>query len=111
MVDKERNFIERLLGRPSHGYTADEKQELRRNKVRVLVTYAAAVYLFVFGPLVVVCLFNAPKESGNVAAAKDMFMALLPIASGIVAYWFAARGSRDGPRDRPRRDSDSEQDS
>ena len=76
----------------NNGYTADERKELRRNRVRVLVTYAAAVYLFVFGPAMVWVLFMSPDVAkDNVIAAKDMFMGLLPIASGIVAYWFATR--------------------
>ena len=74
------------------GYTAEERKELRRNRVRVVVTYAAAFYLFVFGPVTVWVLFMSPDVAkDNVIAAKDMFMGLLPIASGIVAYWFATR--------------------
>lgn len=40
----------------------------------------------------VVMLFKATDaKADNVIAAKDLLMGLLPIASGIVAYWFAAR--------------------
>ena len=74
------------------GYTADERKELRRNLVRVMVTYAAAGYLFLFGPVMVWILYKSPTSAtDNFIAAKDMYMALLPIASGIVAYWFATR--------------------
>ena len=108
MTEKEPNYVKRRGWR--HRYTVDEKKELRRNHVRVLVTYAAAVYLFLFGPAVVICLFKAPAENGgNVAAAKDMFMSLLPIASSIVAYWFAARRPSDNkPAGQPRQENDSE---
>ena len=35
------------------------------------------------------------------AEAKDLFLATLPIGSGILAYWFAARGrSSSGDNDK-----------
>ena len=37
----------------------------------------------------------------GMAEAKDLFLATLPIGSGILAYWFAARGrSSSGDNDK-----------
>ncbi len=74
--------------------------------VRVWVTYIAALYLFILGPVAAWMVFSAntvnvaTEASGtlavlapNVAAGKDLFLSILPIATGIVTYWFAARGN------------------
>ena len=33
------------------GMTVDQRRDLRKSFVRVLVTYAAAIHLFIFGPI------------------------------------------------------------
>ena len=90
--------------RSKEGYTAEERKDLRRSRVRVLVTYAAALYLFVLGPIAAWLVFSAGTVhvdangdtmqilAPNIAAGKDLFLSILPIATGIVTYWFAARG-------------------
>lgn len=98
MTDRAPERVKKWWDMSKDGYTVKERKELRRNRVRVWVTYAAAAYLFLFGPVMVWILFKSPDVAKeNIIAAKDMFMALLPIASGIIAYWFAARktGSRE----------------
>ena len=65
--------------------------------MRIRVTYAAAAYLFGFGPLFIYMLYaQDPVPDGQVVpgidAAKNLFATILPISSGIIAYWFAARG-------------------
>ena len=87
---------DRIMGRD--GMTVDQHRELRKSRVRIVVTYLAAVHLFVFGPIFSYWLFNhAVDGQGNavpgIAEAKDLFMATFPISSGILAYWFATRGS------------------
>ena len=91
--------------RSKEGYTAAERKGLRRSWVRVVVTYAAALYLFILGPLAAWLVFSAATVdvgangnvmavlAPNIAAGKDLFLAILPIATGIVTYWFAARGN------------------
>ena len=75
------------------GMTVDDRKELRRNLVRIWVTYGAAFYLFILGPIFCVILFTRTPTS-SLDAAKDLFLAILPIASGIVAYWFATRSQK-----------------
>ena len=41
------------------------------------------------------------SDATGMAEAKDLFLATLPIGSGILAYWFAARGrSSSGDNDK-----------
>ncbi len=92
--------------RSKNGYTAEERKDLRRSLVRVWVTYVAALYLFILGPVAAWMVLGAKTvnvaagDNGtlavlapNVAAGKDLFLSILPIATGIVTYWFAARGN------------------
>ena len=66
-----------------------EKRESRRSSVRVWVTYGAATFLFGGGiGLVAACLFMGDHDK-----AKDVFMAILPISTAVVTYWFANRAS------------------
>ena len=66
-----------------------EKRESRRSSVRVWVTYGAAIFLFGGGiGLVVACLFMGDPDK-----AKDVFMAILPISTAVVTYWFANRAN------------------
>ena len=66
-----------------------EKRESRRSSVRVWVTYGAATFLFGGGiGLVAACLFMGDPDK-----AKDVFMAILPISTAVVTYWFANRAS------------------
>ena len=104
MSDQETSVrVKKKTDRSAEGYTADERKELRRSWVRVWVTYAAAVYLFILGPFAAWMVFSSTSIdiaegsqsisilAPNVAAGKDVFLAILPIATGIVTYWFATR--------------------
>ena len=70
-----------------------EKRESRRSAVRTRVTYLAAGFLFLVGAGVVGFLLATHK----VNEAKDVFLAILPVAAAVVTYWFATR--RDGAVD------------
>jgi len=67
--------------------TESEKQELRKSCVRVRVTYIASTFLF--GGAAVLMVFK-PDE------AKDIFFTVVPVATGIISYWFATRGKGIG---------------
>lgn len=91
--------LEKLLG--NDGMTVAQRRELRKSRVRVVVTYAAAAHLFVFGPLFCYWLINHAVDAQGqplpgITAAKDLFMATFPISSSILAYWFATRGKTTG---------------
>ena len=76
---------------PASGNTNDAKQqrEDRRSAVRVIVTYIATGFLFVVGAAMVgYFIATGEKDDG-----KDIFLAILPIASAVITYWFAGRQS------------------
>ena len=97
-----RTWYEKLL--KLDGMPCNERKELRRSLVRVLVTYLAAAYLFIGGPIFCYFLFNHAVDANGMAVpgiedAKNLYMSILPISSSILAYWFATRSSgaqRDG---------------
>lgn len=65
----------------------EERREDNRSAVRMIVTYTAAGFLFVVGAGIIGYLIG----TNQVNDAKDVFLALLPIAAAIVTYWFATR--------------------
>ena len=65
----------------------EEQRENNRSAVRMIVTYTAAGFLFVVGAGIIGYLIG----TNQVNDAKDVFLALLPIAAAIVTYWFATR--------------------
>ena len=90
-----RSLKERILDRD--GMTATERKELRKSRVRIALTWMAGIYVF-GGPWVVILKCGTD--------AKDLFMSVLPVATGIVAFWFAERARpRDGsPSDKPKKE-------
>lgn len=95
-----------------------EDLEKSKSRVRVRVTYAATAFIFAIGGLLVLALLFEPylalvfnyvmghlprpadaspsdmKVGGlNFTDAKDLFLAILPVASGIIAFWFGNRKS------------------
>ena len=81
------------------GYTVEERRTLRKSWVRIVVTVMAALFLFGGGLWSLKLLLDPAlyaKDGDmlpNARAAVDMFMHLVPIASGILAFWFASRGT------------------
>lgn len=75
--------------------TVRERIEMRRSKVRIWVTYSAALYVFL-GSLVLILAFAiAGAEGTGLPLAKEVFTMVLPIATGIITYWFASRKPDD----------------
>ncbi len=75
--------------------TVREQIEMRRSKVRICVTYGAALYVFL-GSLVLILAFAVTGAEGTgLTLAKEVFTMVLPIATGIITYWFASRKPDD----------------
>ena len=66
----------------------DNRLEERRSQVRVWVTYIAAFFVF-FGGALLIAYYALFTDEVNLA--KDIFLAILPIATGVVTFWFAGR--------------------
>jgi len=71
----------------------EEKQMIRKSNVRVYVTYISAIFLFGIG-IGLIIIFTLYKEEEEPDYAMIVFNAILPIAAGIVTYWFATRSNR-----------------
>ena len=73
--------------------TTDDYIRHKRNLVRRIVTYASTAYLFVGGAgmalLIALTVTDANVPIG-MTTAKDVYMSIVPVASGVIAYWFAS---------------------
>ena len=65
--------------------------EERKSRVRVLVTIWAALYVFGGSTLLIAALWIEKLDTDSYQIAKDIFMTVLPVAAGIITYWFASR--------------------
>ena len=66
----------------------EDRITIRRNWVRILVTYIATGFIFIGGiGLIGLALYS----SIDVEKAKDIYLSILPVATGIIAYWFGSR--------------------
>jgi len=65
----------------------DKQLDIRRSYVRLIATYAAVAFVFGGGGLLIRSMVIAGDRDGAVA----VFNVILPVASGTIAYWFAAR--------------------
>ena len=72
-------------------YSSGELVEQRRSRVRVVVTYLAAAYIFVGSGGLIAALWIEGLPDGKFTIAKDVFAMVMPVAAGIIAYWFASR--------------------
>ncbi len=66
-----------------------EQRENNRSAVRMVVTYVATGFLFVVGAALVGYFITTGERDDG----KDIFLAILPIASAVITYWFASRQS------------------
>ena len=83
-----------------------EGNEIRRSLVRVWVTRCAAAYMFGGSTLLIVALWIDAVDGDKLQIAKDVFLTVLPVATGIVSYWFAGR--RPTSNNEPPNDGDGE---
>ena len=70
----------------------DARLNRSRSRVRIVVTYIAAAFVFLGGALMI-ALFAFKGGEDGVETAKDMFMTILPVGTAIVTYWFAGRSA------------------
>ena len=76
--------------------------EERKSRVRVWVTKAAATWVFLGSAAIVAALWIDDLDATKLQAAKDIYMTVLPVATGVITYWFASRGistKGSGPAD------------
>ena len=73
----------------------EEKLKLKRSQVRVYVTYIATGFVF-FGSATLILWLMYCKMF---VQAKDLFLGVLPVATGIITYWFADRSRSKNPND------------
>ena len=85
----------------------EAKQARAKSRVRVYVTHLAAAFVFGGGALLVLVLGAGWVKAGdaNVVAMKEVFMTVLPIATGVITYWFADRAAS-----KPREDNSDTKD-
>lgn len=65
-------------------------KELRKSRVRIIVTYLAASFLFVGGPIFI-AFFVWTQDRTN---ALTLFNTILPVSAAIISYWFAGRSNK-----------------
>ncbi|MCY4561264.1 MAG: hypothetical protein OXC03_02910 [Flavobacteriaceae bacterium] len=69
----------------------ENKEKIRRNWVRILVTFGAAGFVFIVGALLVILfVFYGDNSDEKIKIAKELYFAILPVATGILAYWFGS---------------------
>lgn len=72
------------------------KQEKRKSNVRIVTTYAAGAYIFIGSIILMLYITFCTKKNNlnNFQEVKDIFMLVLPVATGIITYWFSARSNQ-----------------
>lgn len=60
---------------------------IRRSRVRIWVTYIATGYVFIGSAALIIALLLLKK----ITIAEEIFTMVLPVATGIITYWFASR--------------------
>ena len=68
-----------------------ERQNKKKSDVRICVTYVATLFIFGTGIGLILFFTLCRKEPNH---AMSVFNAVLPIAAGIVTYWFATRSNK-----------------
>ena len=70
----------------------EARRQALRSAVRVYITYGAGVYLVVASAGLIAAAFLG-EDADAFDNSKDIFMATLPVATGILTYWFADRSA------------------
>ena len=80
-MSKENKMTEEELQR------LERERDLRKSKVRIMVTYMATAFLFGGGSVFISFLI----WTGQRDSAFNLFMTLLPVGASIISFWFAGR--------------------
>ena len=83
------------IGKPKTHDTpevVEARRQALRSAVRVYITYGAGVYLVVASAGLIAAAFLG-EDAQAFDNSKDIFMATLPVATGILTYWFADRSA------------------
>ncbi|MDE0646047.1 MAG: hypothetical protein OXH84_07430 [Gammaproteobacteria bacterium] len=70
--------------------TAEAAREQKRSDVRIRITYGAAIFLFLFCPVVAIILACVNQW----ALAEKVVFAIIPVSGSIIAYWFGGRNNK-----------------
>ena len=71
--------------------TVEERRRDRRSKVRVQVTYWAALYVFGGAAALIALVLWGEIDEGSFDSVREIYTLGLPIATGVITYWFASR--------------------
>lgn len=74
--------------------TPQEQIDLRRSWVRVVVTYCAMGFVFLVSPV----LMGVLIYKGENDKALTLFNTILPVATGVISFWFATRSVAQQPQ-------------
>ena len=77
--------------------TVEENRQDRRSRVRVIVTYWAALYIFGGSVALIILALYGRLNADNFDVVREIFTMSLPIATGVVTYWFATRQQTGHP--------------
>ena len=67
--------------------------EEKRSNVRRYVTYIATFYVFIGSAMLIASLWIEKLDAEKLEIAKEIFYTVLPVATGVITYWFATRKS------------------
>ena len=68
---------------------------IMRSFVRICVTYISAGFAFGGGGYLIYWTLTTDEfDQDKFDAAKDLFMLVLPVATGVITYWFASRDKK-----------------
>ena len=73
--------------------------EDKRSAVRRWVTYTATFYTFGGSATLIAALWVDGLDEGKLKIAKEVFYTVLPVATGVITYWFASRKPSEKPED------------
>ena len=70
----------------------EARRQALRSAVRVYITYGAGAYLVVASAGLIAAAFLG-EDAQAFDNSKNIFMATLPVATGVLTYWFADRSA------------------
>ncbi len=85
--------VRKILYGEDDDMSVEERRDDRRSRVRVAVTYWAAAYIFGGSAILIVLALFGSLTDAKFSIIREVFTMVLPIATGVVTYWFATRQS------------------